>query len=94
MHYEKLKRHVTNVHKDENKIAQVSHMSKNEQKNVFKELRNKGILEDNKVECLKDNPVFLPVKNVQGTLCYVQTVVVFSVKSIFTDTKKFVKRMV
>ena len=37
-------------------------MSKNEQKNVFKELRNKGILEDNKVECLKDNSVFLPVK--------------------------------
>ena len=70
-------------------------MSKNEQKNVFKELRNKGILEDNKVECLKDNSVFFTgKKNVQGTLCYVQTVVVFSVKSIFTDTKKFVKRMV
>ena len=41
-------------------------MSKNEQKNVFKELRNKGILEDNKVECLKDNPVFFTGKKCTG----------------------------
>ena len=41
-------------------------MSKNEQKNVFKELRNKGILEYNKVECLKDNPVFFTGKKCTG----------------------------